>query len=951
MAVVSSNSYQDEEDDQTTGNASPSKNGTANLASAPVTESEAPAAPSGNAKGVSSGSSGTSVNTAQPTAPGNSAQQSGSWTNLNDYLNANQGASNNLGTRVLGTVNQAASQGTGIINSAGQNFQGDVNTGTDVYNPQLSHDALAAPSAFLQGPEYTQLVNELTGTYNGPSDWGTSTEAANATQGEQNAQQTASLGLTSQGRQQILNQTTAAPYTQGQGSLNEFLLDNNPTQLQPITAAANIGGNLQGQYQQVAQNAGNQVTAGQNTSAATGNQAKGDILGGQTALINQLTTQSQQAQANTTAQGKTVGSLLNTNSAINDSPATQTSDGVSNVIPPPQLTSAEISSLGITPQQYNQLITLNQQVLGLGAPGINFGTFYQAPNVSGLTPAAEATSSQVANFNALNQLVPGSNQQFLSGATGSPLTANGSFDYQGAVTALTAQLQAAQAAATQTQTAAAATYGGQTAAQAAATAAGGLGGLASLINIGGKLYKWINNQYTPVQPDAPSQVPDAQANQNADDATADEQNAEQNDAQPQGAGNQNLATQTTQPPAVNTGTVLAGVGTAAAGTGAAAATGLGAALPTGTVTATVLDDAGNAIGDTISGTTAGAGAAGISSDIAGGASGSITTAATADGGLAVTDAAGDTAIVSPADYAAAQNAAQNVVNSGALTNIANQSVIQQIGSVVNVLATVYAVYNLVENYQSGATGSDAMQAASVGAGIGTMIFPGIGTAIGAVIGAAVGAIASAFGGGKQDPETQILYNYDAAFNANPAIAANNTPAQNFTILTGVMDGKNNSPGHATAIEQIFGRMGETNFTTQMMAQINKAITSGAVPANSTAEELYTAVVDPWLATYTGNYGGGQTTGQIIPSDQDVKGNDFGNALVAAVTNLIGQWQNGTFTSTTPLDSGGDHLAGFVPYAGASAIQQVAPPAPAAAPKTVLTVNSHALPNQNKAVQR
>src|SRR5580693_1159882 len=57
------------------------------------------------------------------------------------------------------------------------------------------------------------------------------------------------------------------------------------------------------------------------------------------------------------------------------------------------------------------------------------------------------------------------------------------------------------------------------------------------------------------------------------------------------------------------------------------------------------------------------------------------------------------------------------------------------------------LYNEINSYQSGNTGSDALSGAETGAAIGSIV-PGIGTAIGGVIGGAAGALASAFGPGE-----------------------------------------------------------------------------------------------------------------------------------------------------------------------------------------------------------
>lgn len=226
-----------------------------------------------------------------------------------------------------------------------------------------------------------------------------------------------------------------------------------------------------------------------------------------------------------------------------------------------------------------------------------------------------------------------------------------------------------------------------------------------------------------------------------------------------------------------------------------------------------------------------------------------------------------------------------------------------LGSVAGYVAAPLALYNFAKNWQSGSTGSDTLGGAEAGAAIGSII-PGVGTVIGGIVGAAVGALSSDFGGGKKDPETVALSSYVPQFNANPSIASQLSPSQNFQLLAGVFDAKNNSPGHATPLEQIFGRQGEGNFVNQMMTQVNAAIASGKVPKNATPQQLYQSVVNPWLTSMKGNYGGGNTSAAIQSNWTDSSGQQFGNALQASVTNLLGQWQAGAITPQTPLGIAG-----------------------------------------------
>lgn len=239
-----------------------------------------------------------------------------------------------------------------------------------------------------------------------------------------------------------------------------------------------------------------------------------------------------------------------------------------------------------------------------------------------------------------------------------------------------------------------------------------------------------------------------------------------------------------------------------------------------------------------------------------------------------------------------------------------------IGTAAGYVAAPLALYEAAENWQSGSTGSDALSGAEAGASIGSIVGP-IGTLVGGVIGGAVGAISSAFGGGKNDPETLNWDSFVPAFNKNPAVAQQLSPSQSFQLLAGTMDAKTNKPGSAEQIEQKFGRMGESSLVTQMAQRINSAITSGNVAPSASPEQIYNSVVEPWLSSQgvtvgsDASLGASGDPGMIVGTNQQE-----GNALQAVLTNLIGDWQSGTLTANTPVGVSGQTISSLPSYAGA-----------------------------------
>lgn len=216
-----------------------------------------------------------------------------------------------------------------------------------------------------------------------------------------------------------------------------------------------------------------------------------------------------------------------------------------------------------------------------------------------------------------------------------------------------------------------------------------------------------------------------------------------------------------------------------------------------------------------------------------------------------------------------------------------------------------AVYNAVKNWQSGATGSDALNGAEAGAAVGSVV-PGIGTAIGAIVGGLAGAASSAFGGGRRDPETTNWQSYVPAANkAGSALSTLLSPSQNFQNLAGVMDAKNNTAGHSQPIEQVFGREGENNLLNGIASQINAGVSNGTINPNMDASQIYSQVITPWL----------NSKGAGIANQNTAKGDPEGAALNSTLQNLVSQYIGGQITPTTQLGINGQTDSGLPSFVG------------------------------------
>jgi hypothetical protein len=189
-----------------------------------------------------------------------------------------------------------------------------------------------------------------------------------------------------------------------------------------------------------------------------------------------------------------------------------------------------------------------------------------------------------------------------------------------------------------------------------------------------------------------------------------------------------------------------------------------------------------------------------------------------------------------------------------------------------------STYNFIKNYQSGATGADALNGAQAGASIGSMIVPGIGTVVGGLIGGAAGALSSAFGPGKKDPETYSWDGYLNAVSSNPQAAGQ--VSNPYLFLAGLFDEKGKSTVPMVAQ---YGRMGEQKFTNDFMTQIQTAIRNGTVSAKSDPAFVYNKVVAPWVNSMNGGQGWGKV------------GKEYTAAAQGLLKQMTTQFMNGSYS--------------------------------------------------------
>lgn len=202
------------------------------------------------------------------------ATSSGSWVNLQQYVNANKNQAGQMGQAIANTAEQAGQEAQNKLND----FTAKTPQKTQQYTAQdLENQYYSNPNANKE--QYQNL--KQTGGYSGPQSleeagYGAAESSVNkAYQAAQNLQ-------TEQGRQQVLGEVYKKPsYTGGQKTFDNLLVQNDPNAQKTIKdATAKWGGltNLLAGAKDTAAQVIPQNIATASTNAKTANQAEQDYV-------------------------------------------------------------------------------------------------------------------------------------------------------------------------------------------------------------------------------------------------------------------------------------------------------------------------------------------------------------------------------------------------------------------------------------------------------------------------------------------------------------------------------------------------------------------------------------------------------------------------------------------------------------------------------------------------
>jgi hypothetical protein len=465
---------------------------------------------------------GTGTNSGTPGSAPQPAGAGGSFASLNKYIDANQGQAAPLAGQITSGINQQYGNLDAANNAAiaGINSQVANAPGYTASNPNTLTQEAANPVSFSSDPNNVkQFQSLLNNTYSGPASAEGTSNYTNQQGAINNAIAAGTANTTTEaGRKNLLVQNEAAPTT-GVTALNSAILSQDPNALGSIENAYQPFNNLLTNLNTGAQATDATISKEQadaTTSSAAANKQIADQLSGLNTQIQGDNTNAFNA-ANTNFQNL-AGSFSNmatpnqalvaglnkdytTGGAGNNNAANQAAAKADlSRMSLSSLTPAQLSQLGLTSDQVNQLNQAQSQLLmpafqASGNPG-NGSAYTQSTEAplsnwfSGAAPTqanfAGATPDEIAKGNALNQL---SGTNGFVAPTAGPAYVAPTFNFQGALDALT---QANAQNKTQTQAMADQVAANQ---QAAYVASQNQGPLSQLNNFG--------NQFLPKSSQGP----------------------------------------------------------------------------------------------------------------------------------------------------------------------------------------------------------------------------------------------------------------------------------------------------------------------------------------------------------------------------------------------------------------------------------------------------------------
>lgn len=272
---------------------------------------------------------------------------SGSWTNLQSYLDANAGQGDQVGSQIAGSVNQQGQTAQNDINNASSDFTNNVNANTVQQDStgvaKDISDATGAKAGSTQDPnDVSNFQSQANASYGGPTDFTQDQYYGQAQQDANTATQAADETGSEAGREVLLgdqyNNASQNGYNQGEQNLDQMLLENSSGAQAALSPLASQWGGL---------------NTALGTAATSGDAA---------AAAGVTTDQATAAAANQALQAGIATGTTNINSELTAGQAAQDANyqAIEQGLENGNLSAAQLQALGLTPGQQDYGVTNTQ---------------------------------------------------------------------------------------------------------------------------------------------------------------------------------------------------------------------------------------------------------------------------------------------------------------------------------------------------------------------------------------------------------------------------------------------------------------------------------------------------------------------------------------------------------------------------------------------------------------
>lgn len=311
-------------------------------------------------------------------------KSSGSFTNLQTYLDANKEKAAEMGANVSGKVDSSAIDASAQISNLGNNLQ-QVNKVTD---ESLNNDFYNDPTK-ANKEAYTSIKSG----YTGPNEISKVDGYSGAIDSWNKASQNLKNASTEDGRKELLKEAYNRPsYTSGQNALDQSLVQNNAESKAAFENVQNKWSGLTSMLDDKTTNVGSKIASNLANDSANKtliNQNEANVMDNLTTGLTQKAKQINESKLNA---NKIVTSGLNSSQALSQE---------------------ELGKLGITSEQWKNIqdsVALVKSDTGVDKSSLNQ---YANNNLKPVSAQSIATSAEYERFAALNNLIDG-NSSFLS---------------------------------------------------------------------------------------------------------------------------------------------------------------------------------------------------------------------------------------------------------------------------------------------------------------------------------------------------------------------------------------------------------------------------------------------------------------------------------------------------------------------------------------------------------